>query len=133
MSAQYSRVEKQRWKFLTAVSSLKRAAGIPDHPFQGDSMGGDDWCSLYTTDPESAHMLSNLMGSILIAPHTEKYWSIREDMDPRYFLKIKHEGDDIYQVKFALRDVELRQRTELVKKLAQKLIAPDSLMEYRSR
>lgn len=128
-----SHVEKSRLKLLTAVSSLKRAAGIPDSAWRRDITEEDNYYSLYTSDLESVHILCNLMGQLLIAPHTEKYYSTREDSDPRYFLTMDKLDSDTYEVRFAVLDTEVRQLTERVKKLTQKLIAPDSGMAYRSR
>lgn len=126
--ALYAALLKQ--KVLESVSSLKRATGIPDSPKFPDAFSKHLSCELdvYTTDRDSAYILSNLIEQSLMSAmgKTDERKNAKENEKRGHSAsKIRELKDGHYVVEVYFPPLFLLAMADRISEKAQSLIAPD--------
>ncbi len=123
-----SRPTKGQKEFLDAVSSLKRAFGIPNHPTKRDEFKRVDvWdpeCHIYTADAASAELLGELLYRIAVTPKGAAFYdSIRPRVSVRDSIKVQPVPEGGYEASMWVSVPE--KFSEKVYNIIEKHIAPD--------
>lgn len=114
-------------KLLAAISTLKRVVGAPDCPAENDRCDADGLMAVYTTDPDSAQILANLLAQSLmkIRGHTEKYWSQPKNQGEFHDqIKVLPEADNTYRIHISFPPSWIGLYTDNVTQKTESLIAP---------
>ena len=116
--------------FNDAISTLKRATGIPNAAERDDAWGKGH-SNVYTSDLESAKILGNLISQALMGlhRHTERYWNTQTHGDfggLHGTLQVSQIDEKLFTVSFPVPEVCLRDFAKQINQKTQLLIAPDS-------
>jgi hypothetical protein len=119
--------KKSSDRLLDAISSLKRAAQIPNLKHLEDHWK-DGECIVFTGDRNSGTILHNLLVQALSAGHSSDYW--RKHPGQGLHQKIDaSDDDDIFQIIFPAEEKSCQVLAERIENVTKNLIAP----EKRSR
>jgi hypothetical protein len=116
-------------KLLDAISTLKRVTGVPNSKTKTDECHPEGRIQVYTTDLDSAQILSNLISQSLmkVRGHTEKYWSKPERFGEFHdLIKIHPTEDKEYRVYLSYPPIWTRAFIENINEKTQLLTAPDN-------